>query len=282
VMPLDARPELSFSGLQRASGGDLNNGNGKVNPGENVRVGFELSRSGFGNLGLTHYTLTIPSMDVTLQQCSTEYGMDLEFVQTEGETCSFDLSFLGDSRQEFDLTIDVSQTVTAGTEFAVNLSAYDDIGNQWNDSISIPIKESDVEFVLNDYSIHENSSGSDDNGIPDAGETIRVEVSGENIGTDVALSLTGVCTTLDDYVTVSAGEVWLGSIDPGDSYNINCNQPHVLRRDRVPAGVRGLGRTDRGRRAIPHGHRNREHRKPHGRFRQCGLELHKPGAGHRV
>jgi hypothetical protein len=227
VMPLDARPELSFSGVQDSSSssswGSLNNGNAKVNPGESIAMDFELSRSGFGNLGLTRYTLTIPSMDVSLTRCSLSSGVSAWEVQQQGDVCSFDVPLLGGTPLEFDLEIEVSQTVTPGTDFAVNLSAYDDIGNQWNDSISIPIKESDVEFVLNDYSINETSYGSDNDGIPDAGEEISVDVSGENIGTDIAVGLTGVCTTLDDYVTISAGEDSLGTIEPGQSYDMDCN-----------------------------------------------------------
>ncbi len=72
-------------------------------------------------------------------------------------------------------------------------------------------------IILNSYEV--NDINGNENGQADYGETVMLNVSAENVGTDPATGVTATLTTTDPYITVTDNSYTYGDIPAGSVIN---------------------------------------------------------------
>ncbi len=118
---------------------------------------------------------------------------------------------------ESDLTnwkIHLSSTAPEGEPVVFELELVDAHNNTWSRSFSLPVEATQAEVKFSSYSV---SSDSDGDNVPEAGETVSLDVYLENIGSSDAVA--SLNTAVDEtYLTVTdtTARSVAGRLDPGE------------------------------------------------------------------
>jgi hypothetical protein len=196
------------------SGSSFGNGDGIVNPGENIELGVNLKN--FGTSTANSVTATIFSQDdfITITDATEDYGN----IAPGASVYSTD---------DFDFSID--NDVLGGTEIKLDILIEDALANQWTDVIYIPVEGANL--YATDYSVI-----GDPNGILDPGETVELEVTLENLGTVGALGISGVLSSPDNYIVIDDADGYFGDVSAGGQASNSSNRFMVTANAQVIPG----------------------------------------------
>ncbi|RLC49658.1 MAG: hypothetical protein DRZ79_05595, partial [Candidatus Cloacimonadota bacterium] len=160
------------------SGTSNGNGDGNINPGENIELRVNLRN--FGNIDATSVSATISSESnfISITDDTENYG------NIAAGTSAF-------SDDDFDISIGAN--ALGGAEIPLNIQIEDDAGHQWNDIISLLVFGPNLH--PQNYTVYDTN-----NGIFDAGETAEFSVSVSNIGSVEAEDIYGTIGCDNEFV----------------------------------------------------------------------------------
>jgi hypothetical protein len=196
------------------SGSSSGNGDGIVNPGESVELGVSLKN--FGTSTANSVTATIFTQDdfITITDATEDYGN----IASGASVYSSD---------DFDFSVD--NNVLGGTEIKLDILIEDALANQWTDVIYIPVEGANLYAI--DYTVI-----GDPNGILDPGETVELEVTLENIGTVAANGISGILSSLNNYIVIDDADGYFGDIPSGGQASNSSNRFMVTANAQVIPG----------------------------------------------
>lgn len=181
--------EIDDDNSEESSG----NGNGIINPNENIELNVSLKN--FGSLTANNVSATI----------STEN----EFVTISDATENFgDISSGDNTFSDDDFNLEIAENSLGGTEIILDVLISDNSDNQWNDKIFLVVEGPNI--YANDYSIFD-----DNNGIWDPGESVELAVNLKNIGSVSANNLDGILRCEDESITLIDSLGTFGNISAG-------------------------------------------------------------------
>ncbi|HEX37581.1 MAG TPA: hypothetical protein ENG70_01785 [Candidatus Cloacimonetes bacterium] len=183
------------------SGTSFGNGDGFINPGEDIEFQVEIKNWGTGNLSNVMGELSTDNTSVTISDSVEDFG-DIPYATSVFCVDDFDFS--------------VEPSALGGTQVWFELEISDDDTHVWNDLIPIIIDGANLDFE--DITIMDGN-----NGILDPGETADVIVTLKNAGTVTAYNIQGVLTSSDDKIIVEDDTGTWGPIYPDDMASNNSN-----------------------------------------------------------
>ncbi len=169
------------------------NGDGIVNPGEDIELNVSLRN--FGILTANNVTATISTEDefITITDTSEDYGN----ITAGNSTYSSD---------DFDFSVNTN--VLGGTEIQFDILIQDALRNQWTDFIFISVEGANL--YASDYTVV-----NDPNGVLDPGETAQLEVTIENVGFVGTNEIYGTLISSDNRITINDSIGYFGNISAG-------------------------------------------------------------------
>jgi hypothetical protein len=184
------------------NGSSSGNGDGNVNPGENIELGVSLKN--FGTSTANSVTATIFTQDdfITITDATEDYGNIAPGVSVY-------------SSDDFDFSVD--NNVLGGTEIKFDILIEDALTNQWTDVIYIPVEGANLYAI--DYTVI-----GDPNGVLDPGETVELEVTLENIGTVAVNGISGILSSPDNYIVIDDADGYFGDISAGGQASNSSNR----------------------------------------------------------
>ncbi len=189
------------------------NGDGNINPGEDIELVISLKN--FGTNSVSNVTATLFSDDaiVTITDDSEDYGTILPGA-VAGSSDGFDFS--------------VSYSALGGSEIEFDLLIEDSSGNSWTDKIYLTVDG--IYFHVNDYTIL------DGNNQLDPGETVQMTVTLENLGTITATGISGTLISNNAAIVIEDADGYFGSILPNNTGTNNSNTFQVTANTQIIPG----------------------------------------------
>ncbi|MCD4796609.1 MAG: DUF1573 domain-containing protein [Candidatus Cloacimonetes bacterium] len=190
------------------SGTSSGNGDGYINPGEDIELNVKLKN--FGLLTANSVTATISSESdlITISDNIEDYG------NISAGNSAF-------SSDDFDISI--SPTALGGAEIRLNIHIEDGNGNDWNDFIYLMVTGANL--YVDSYTIV-----NDPNGILDPGETVELVVTIHNGGTVAANAVDGLLMSTSPNITMVDSIGFFNNVNPGgqasnsgNNFQINAN-----------------------------------------------------------
>jgi hypothetical protein len=184
------------------SGSSSGNGDGIVNPGEDIELGVSLKN--FGTSSANSVTATIFTQD--------DFIIITDAIEDYGNIASGASVYSSD---DFDFSVD--NDVLGGTEIKLDILIEDALANQWIDVIYIPVEGANL--YATDYTVI-----GDPNGILDPGETVELEVTLENIGTVAANGISGILSSPNSYIVIEDADGYFGDVSAGGQASNSSNR----------------------------------------------------------
>jgi len=195
------------------TGTSSGNGDGNINPGEDIELVVSLKNFGTNSVAGVSATLSSDDVDVTITDDTEDYGSILAGA-TANPSDDFDFSVstsaLGSSEIEFDLLIE------------------DSFGNSWTDKIYLTVFG--IYFDFTDYAIIGG------NNQLDPGETAQMTVTLENIGSITAFGIYGTLISNEEAIEIDDAEGYLGTILSNNSGTNNINTFQVTANTQIIPG----------------------------------------------
>ncbi len=175
------------------SGTSQGNGDGIINPGEDIELGLSLKN--FGIIDADSITASISSeIDfITITDGNEVYGTIAPGAATYSE-------------DDFDFTVDTA--TLGGSEIILDIQILDENRTEWNDRVYLPVAGANLE--TRDYAVIDA-----DNGILDPGETAEFEVTIENVGSVPCDDVYGTLSCENEMLTIEDADGYFGNVLPG-------------------------------------------------------------------
>ncbi len=171
------------------------NDNGEIEIGESISLDIELVNVGPDNANDITATLSTEDELITITDDNADFGD----IAGDFGTASVAGAFA------FDVPADVEDGHTV--RFMISATDGD---STWVSYFTNTIYAPELGFV----GLALDDSEGNGNGIIDPGETVEITVTIENTGSATAMSVAGVLSEEDDYVTISQANAGFGNIDP--------------------------------------------------------------------
>ncbi|MCK4655189.1 MAG: hypothetical protein KAU01_12175, partial [Candidatus Cloacimonetes bacterium] len=190
------------------------NGDGTVNPGEDIELNVSLKN--FGTMTATDITAVISTQDdsITITDNTEDFG-DI----TAGSSTY--------SSDDFDFSVNAS--VLGGKEIQLEIVIQDALRNQWTDFIFIPVEGANL--YASDYTVVNNP-----NGVLDPGETVELVVNLENLGTVTANAISGELFSSDPHIVVDDPDGYFGNVPAGGQASNNTDKFEVTANAQIIPG----------------------------------------------
>jgi len=173
------------------------NGNGRINPGEHIRLFVMLKNYGQDIAHNVNATLSTTNSHVTITDGSASYGIINPSDSTYG----------GDY---FEFTVDYTAVDQEVIPFTLQITSTED---SWTSNFNYTIYAP----VLSYLRVQVNDSEGNGNGIIDPGETVTLRVYAQNTGHEDAPGVIGKLTCTDPRVTLNNNNLPMGNIAQGGS-----------------------------------------------------------------
>ena len=196
------------------SGTSSGNGDGIVNPGEDIELNVSLKN--FGIMTANNITAVISTEDdfITITDDNESYGN----ITAGSSTYSSD---------DFDFS--VNSNVLGGTEIQLEVVIQDAFINQWTDYIFILVEGANL--YANDYSVIDGN-----NSVLDPGETAQLEVTIENIGSVGTNAIYGTLMSTDNRITINDSIGYFGNISAGGQAINSTNRFELIANTQIIPG----------------------------------------------
>ncbi len=195
------------------AGSSSGNGDGNINPGEDIELVVRLKNFGTNSVASVSATLSSDDPNVTITDDYEEYGTILP-----GTVVS--------SYDDFDFSVSTSALGTSEIEF--DLFIEDSFGNSWTDKIYLTVFG--VYFDFTDYAIIGG------NNQLDPGETAQMTVSLENIGSLTAFEIFGTLISNGDAIDIEDADGYFGTILPNNSGTNNLDTFEITANTQIIPG----------------------------------------------
>lgn len=204
--PADNSSILSISKLEIV---DDNNDNGIANPGEEIAFSVYIKNDG-GADAKSVYISRIKSLTdyITVDKNYTTFPGRVKTIPAHKEiSMGLDATFIAR----------IDKSIKGDSTYKFWIQAKDDLGNIINDTLSLRVIKSDVSIIIAGVDIEYDSN---ENGIANRGEQLKLNLRIKNVGTARANSLKVIkMNSLSDFITIkdtySFQNVTLGDIFPG-------------------------------------------------------------------
>ncbi len=175
------------------SGTSSGNGDGIINPGEEIELNVALKN--YGTLSAAGITAEISSENsyIAITDAYENYGT------IEPGTSVF-------SEDDFDISI--NPDVVGGSEIMIDIVISDEDENQWSDMIILEVEGANL--LVQDYQVM------DADNILDPGETAEFVVTIENLGSLPASEVQGILSCPDNRVLVIDENAYYGDVSAGE------------------------------------------------------------------
>ena len=177
------------------------NGDGIINPGEDIELSVELKNYGIQTLNSVTATISSDSPWITIIDNIEDFGNILP----NHSAFSFD---------DFDFSVDDS--CLGGAEIQIDLLIEDGSGHSWKDIIYLLVQGPNL--YAKEYEILDAN-----NGILDPGETAELVVTLKNIGSVIANDISGVLSFSGEGITILDSIGYFGNILPNSEVSNNNN-----------------------------------------------------------
>ncbi len=189
------------------------NGNGVVDPGENIVLGMQIKNIGAGDAMDVNATLSATDTYITIIDSIEFFGN----IPGEDGTVNIADAF----------TFDVAVNIPDLHEISFTLTMTDVKDSVWSDDFSITAHAPVLEYL----SLEINDAAGNADGYLDPGETAELVFTLRNNGTGQADNLTAVLGENDPYITVDDGNGWFGSILPDGGLADNSTDLFIVSAD---------------------------------------------------
>lgn len=110
-------------------------------------------------------------------------------------------------------TIEIDDTTPPGTRVSSNLRLVDELENVWDIAVPLEVRPTGAQLAFARVAV---SDDDDNDGLAEAGETVRLAVALRNVGTASALGARAILSTSDPRLTITRDTVSYPDIAPGD------------------------------------------------------------------
>ncbi|MCK4311256.1 MAG: hypothetical protein KAW88_00800, partial [Candidatus Cloacimonetes bacterium] len=196
------------------SGTSSGNGDGIVNPGEDIELNVSLKN--FGTMTANTVTATISTENefIAITDNTEDYGN----IAAGSSTYSSD---------DFDFSVYTS--VLGGTEIQFEIVIQDALRNQWTDFIFIQVEGANL--YASGYTVV-----NDPNGVLDPGETVELVVNLENLGTVTANAISGELFSSDPRIIIEDPDGYFGNVPAGGQASNNTDKFEVTANAQIISG----------------------------------------------
>ena len=207
---------------------EYNNGDGKINPGEVIKMDVLLQNITDSKIYGITAMLSTSSNYVTITDSTKKYG-DIEagYYKTAYDAngrnsdsgYSYTSYYFGDCSQfstSYGFAFTVSSDCPVDTTIPFTLAFTDSSGNAWTDSFNLKVEKTGADIVYNAYELSDSTSLSESNngdGKVTPGESIEIDIQLQNKGTSRALGITATLSTSSNYVSITTPTKSYGDIE---------------------------------------------------------------------
>ncbi len=176
-----------------------------LNPGEYATMKVYVQNTGSSGALTVYASLSTTDAYATIHTGNPVY---VDSVMDPGE------------EQDANWSFEITSSTPDDHVIEFELLLLDEHDNLWTDSFSVPVRPTGADVI---YSRHEIISDSDDDRVPEAGESVTMKVYLENTGSSSALTVNTSLSTTDAYTTIHTGNpVYVDSVmDPGEEQDAN-------------------------------------------------------------
>jgi hypothetical protein len=189
------------------------NGDGRINPGENVTVGIGVKNTGNQTANSVYGKVRINSDLINLIDSVAYFGDIMP------DSIKFDSSAF---------SFYVSPSCTNGYQIPLNMIFYDIVGDTWNYNLNLFVSASHLEIIKD--SISDSEPVGNGNNIWEPGETVKLFLFLKNTGIVSANNVKVVLKSLSPLLYVIDSVAYYGTIQP-ESTKININDPFLIKAD---------------------------------------------------
>lgn len=190
------------------------NNDSLVNYGESISLDVQLINIGMDSAINVDATLSTEDSFVTITDDYEIYGAIPGDFGTLNISDAFSFDVAGDTPDEHNIQF----------QLAVNDS---DLDTTWISNFAIPVHSPAMSFV----SVSVDDASGDGDGILDPGETGELIITLENAGSANAISVSGILSESDDYVTVIDDQGYFGDIEASGGSGDNSTDTYVVSAD---------------------------------------------------
>ena len=200
------------------TGTSSGNGDGIINPGEDIELRVRLKNYGSATLNSVSATISTDSPFATITDDNEDYGN----IPSDSSAYSSD---------DFDFSVE--SACLGGTEIQFDLLIEDESGHQWNDKLYLPVEGPNL--YAKNYSVIDSM-----NWILDPGETAEVVVTIRNIGSVVANDITGILSCSDTSLTITDSVGYFGNILPDNEVTNSSDRFEIYADTQIIPGTQFL------------------------------------------
>ena len=176
-----------------------NNGDGIINKGEAIKLKVYLQNQGSSDANKVRGTITtsdsyisslVPTTPVPYNNSSSYY----DYIPIGSERYGY---FAG-AYPDYTLSFTVSSSTPPGTNITFNVEITDETGNSWNDTFIITVVATGANIKFSKFEVVADNNS---NGIVNIGESIKLKVYLQNIGSSDANKVRGTITSSSGYIS---------------------------------------------------------------------------------
>ncbi|OYD15421.1 hypothetical protein CH333_05855, partial [candidate division WOR-3 bacterium JGI_Cruoil_03_44_89] len=195
------------------------NGDGVVNPGEEISLEVLVKNIGFEIAEGVHGTISIDTDFVMVLDSSDHFGdISPDSSKWGGDGFAFIVSPDCPPEYTIDILVDLSDTV----------------GNNWE--IDLPSLNVETgKLILDGTFVYDTLPGNNNDSIPNPGETVLLDIAVKNIGSSDLYNAEGIIRCGDDYVSMIDSIMYFDEI-PSESTAVSLNQAEFTLSPLTPSG----------------------------------------------
>ncbi|MBC8525903.1 MAG: T9SS type A sorting domain-containing protein, partial [Candidatus Cloacimonetes bacterium] len=198
-----------------AAGTSSGNGNGILNPGEDIELNVSLKNYGTQTANSVSAVITSESEFITITDDTEDYG-DIASGSSAYPSDDFDFS--------------ISPDALGGAEIEFDILIEDGSGNEWNDKIHLIVEGANL--YASEYTVMDGGEG-----ILDPGETAELVLTIENIGSVEASDVYGILMCNNNMITIEDSLGYFGSIPAGGQATNNTNRFELTANTQIIPGT---------------------------------------------
>jgi len=216
-------PIASNSSIREAANG---NGDNKANPRESLYLDVRVKNSGTSSvlelqavLSTTSGYVTIDNGTATIGNLNAGYYTTLTDLTSVGYPSATSAALLYSSYLSKAFKFTIAENCPVGTQLPFTVTFTDSWGNNWTDTLTIPVVGTEASIAINtpiasNSSVREAANGNGDNKA-NPRESLYLDVRVKNSGTSNVLGLQAVLSTTSGYVTIDNGTATIGNLNAG-------------------------------------------------------------------
>ena len=185
-----------------------NNGDGKVNKGETVKLNVSLKNTGSSTAKGVKATFSSTSQYVS------DFSPTMQV--SYGDITANSVKWYNNSKYSYILEFTIANSTPENTDIPIEISIRDESNNTWTSSFVVTVVGTDAIVSYNGYQVSSDNNG---DGKVNKGETVKLNVSLKNTGSSTAKGVKATFSSTSQYVSdfsptmqVSYGDITANSV----------------------------------------------------------------------